>query len=72
MMTHLIGCAKQKSIRQLTELVVNIETGAKLSETTGMEEELSNSHDEWTMMGEEREEAEKKKQAMCNEQQREH
>ena len=31
--------------RQLSELVVNIETGAKLSETIGTVEELSTSHD---------------------------
>ena len=39
--------------RQLSELVVNVDTGAKLSETIGAVKELSTSHDEWTMAGEE-------------------
>ena len=35
--------------RPLSGLVVYIEMGAKLSETLGTVEELSTSHDEWTM-----------------------
>ena len=63
---------KTERNRPLSELVVNIETGAKLSGTTGTVEEVSTWHDEWTVTGEEREEAEKEKHTMCNEQQREH
>ena len=44
--------------RQLSGLVVNIETGARLSETIGAVEELSTSHDEWTMTGDEEREEE--------------
>ena len=65
----------------LSGSVVYIETGAKLSETLGTVEELSTSHDEWTVTGEEEEEEgeeeeeeqeeeeeeEEEKQAMCNE-----
>ena len=55
---------------------MNIETGAKLSETVGTLEELSTWHDEWTMTEEEKEEEkeeeEEEEQAMCNESQREH
>ena len=43
---------KTERNRQLSELVVNIETGAKLSETLGTVEMLSTRHDEWTMTGE--------------------
>ena len=39
--------------RHLSELVVHIETGAKVIETIGTVEELSTSHDEWTMTEEE-------------------
>ena len=52
--------------REWSELVVNIETGAKPSVTIGKVEEMSTWHDEWTMTGEEEEE-EKEQQAMCNE-----
>ena len=52
--------------RQWSELVVNIETGAKLSVTIGKVEELNTCHDEWTMTGEEKEE-EQEQQAMRNE-----
>ena len=38
----------------MSELVVNVETGAKLSETIGTVEELSTWHDEWTITGDER------------------
>ena len=58
--------AKNRNIN-VSELVVDIETGAKLSETVGPEEELSTWHDERTMTGAEREAEEKEKQAMCNE-----
>ena len=64
---HTVNIRSTRS--KMSELVVNIETGAKLSETTGMVEELSTSHDEWTMT---EEEEKKEKQAMCNMQQREH
>ena len=37
--------------RQLLEVVVNIETGARLSKTIGTVEELSTSHDERIMTG---------------------
>ena len=55
---------KTERNRHMSGLVVNIETGAKLSETTGTVEEVSTSHGEWTMTGEE--EREKEKPAMCN------
>ena len=54
---------------QLSEWVVNIETGAKLGETIGTVEELSTSQDEWMTTGEEREESEA--QTMSNEKQNE-
>ena len=37
--------------RQLSELVVSLETGAKLNETIGTVEELSTSHDERAIDG---------------------
>ena len=48
------GMCKTESNRVLSELVVHIETGAKLSETLGTVEQLSTWHDEWTMTGAER------------------
>ena len=65
-MGHLFNRADRN--RQLSELVVIIDTGAELSATIGTVEELSTSHEEWTMTGEEEaEEEEDEKQAMCNE-----
>ena len=42
-------CRTETETKKLSESVVNIETGAKLSETMGTVEELNTSHDEWTM-----------------------
>ena len=51
----VIGGAEQKNRnRQLSALVVNIETGAKPSDTMGTVDEFGTSHDEWTMTREER------------------
>ena len=54
MMGHLLNSnrrqmCKTERNRHLSELVVNIETGAKLNETIGTVEELGIWHDEWTM-----------------------
>ena len=43
------GAEQKTETKKLSESVVNIETGAKLSETMGTVEELNTSHDEWTM-----------------------
>ena len=51
-------CRTENRKRQLSEMVVNIETGAKLSATMGTVEELSTSHIEWTMTEEEEAEEE--------------
>ena len=55
MVGHLLNragaeCTENRN-RQLSDLVVNIETGAKLTETIGTVEELSTWYDEWTMTG---------------------
>ena len=54
-----------------SDLVVNIEPGAKLSEVTGTGEELSTWHNEWSMTGEKKEEEDEEEEeegeAMCNE-----
>ena len=57
---------KTERNRQLSELVMLVETGAKLSETPGTVEELSTLHDDWTTTGEERKRKRKEVQAMCN------
>ena len=51
-MGHLLNRADVGGDRQVSEMVVNIETGAQLSETIGAVEELSTSHVELTMTGE--------------------
>ena len=57
MIGHLLngvsaGCVKQKAeTDKMSELVVNIGTGGKLSETLGRVEQLSTWHDAWTMAG---------------------
>ena len=58
-------CSTDNRNRQVSGLVVNIETGAKLSETIGAVDELSTSHVELTMTGEE-ERDEEEKEEMCN------
>ena len=46
--------AVQNRMKQTTVVICSdIETGAKLSEAIGTVEELSTSHDGWTMTGEE-------------------
>ena len=46
-------CVTERN-RQMSELTMLVETGAKLSETIGTVEELSTWRDEWTMTGGER------------------
>ena len=55
------GTSTSTETRQLSTLVVNTETCAKLSDTIAKVEESSTSHDEWTMTGE----REKKRSKQC-------
>ena len=60
-------CVSETKTRQSSEMVVLVETGAKVSVPLAKVNEFGTVHDEWTMTGEEEpREEEKEKQATCN------
>ena len=69
-MGHLLKSSRRRKCRtenrnrnrKLSELVVNIETGGKLSETIGTVEELSTFHDEWPWREKKREKKKRSKE----------